>query len=48
MPIECTLLRLEALAQPVAIDRLLRFIKKYVVLVMVKLISLVSLGRIGG
>jgi len=45
MPIEYTLLRLEALAQPVAIDHVLRLIKKRVLLVMVQLISLVTLGR---
>ena len=48
MPITYIILRLEALAQPIAIDRLLRFIKKRVVLVMTQLISLVSLGRIRG
>jgi hypothetical protein len=48
MPIAYTILRLEALAQPIAIDRLLRFIKKRVVLVMTQLISLASLGRIRG
>jgi hypothetical protein len=45
MPIEYTILRLEALAQPVAIDHVLRLIKKRVLLVMVQLISLVTLGR---
>lgn len=48
MSIAYTILRLEALAQPIAIDRLLRFIKKARVLVQIKFISLVSLGKIGG
>jgi len=48
MPIAYIILRLEALAQLIAIDRLLRFIKKRVVLVMTQLISLVSLRRIRG
>jgi hypothetical protein len=48
MPIAYTILWLEALAQPIAVDRLLRFKKKRVVLVMTQLINLVSLGKIGG
>jgi hypothetical protein len=48
MPIAYTILQLEALAQPIAIDHVVRLIKKAAVLVMVKVISLVSLGRIGG
>ena len=48
MPIAYINMRLEALAQPIAIDRLLRFIEKRVVLAMTQHISLVSLGRIRG
>jgi hypothetical protein len=48
MPIAYIIPRLEALAQPIAIDRLLGFIKKRLVLVMTQLISFVSLGKIRG